>query len=287
MSEAQRVLVVEAHPDDAEFAAGGTLARLADAGHEVTLLVVSDGYRGTLETGDDGRWRQREDVEVDAAAEVLGMHKVLRLHHPDGFVCDVPYSALREEIMRVVRRVRPHALMTWDPWAPYEDHPDHRAVASAASDAAGFAHFPRFHPEHAKEGLEPWYVGEHLHFAKSPRDHNFTVDVAPTIDRKIAALRAHGSQMEMSVGVARLALQAAGMDLADLADPMAVVEPVVRAWAALAGEAAGFGAGEVFRRRRFPDAGPLAGAAPDLLFGNEGVAWTAPPTPSVGAGLRE
>ena len=132
----KRVLVFEAHGDDMEFFAGGTIAKFADRGHEVTLVVATDNDKGSFELSAD-ELRDVRDKEINSAAQVLGIKKVIPLGYSDG---DLAYQAtpdkLRGQFMRIIREVKPEIVFTWDPFAPYEGHADHRAVAVAASEAA-------------------------------------------------------------------------------------------------------------------------------------------------------
>jgi LmbE family N-acetylglucosaminyl deacetylase len=203
--------------------------------------------------------RAVRDRELNSAAAILGVSRVIPLGYSDG---DLAYDAhprvLRGQFMRLIREHRPDMMFTWDPFTPYEGHPDHRAVATAANEAAAFAHFPNFYPEHAAEGLEPHYVGEHWYFAKSPRDQNKFVDIDAHIDTKIAALCAHTEQMVLTVTDMQHHLAASGLDVPWLADlhPRNYHDVIARqmksagrAVAARAGLACTYAEG--FRRTRF------------------------------------
>lgn len=214
----KRVLVFEAHGDDMEFFAGGTIARFSDAGHEVSVVVATDNDKGSFEhSAEEMRgWRDRE---LNAAAAVLGVARVIPLGYSDGDLAyDAPPRDLRGQFMRLIRELKPDIMFTWDPFTHYEGHPDHRAVAVAANEAASFSHFPNFYPEQLRDGLEPHYVSEQWYFAKSPRDQNKFVDIGATIDRKIKALHAHEAQMVLTVADLQHHLRASGLDVPGLAD---------------------------------------------------------------------
>lgn len=214
----KRVLVFEAHGDDMEFFAGGTVAKFAAAGHEVTVVCATDNDKGSFELSAD-ELRAVRDRELEGAAGVLGVKRVIPLGYSDG---DLAYQAtpqvLRGQFMRIIREVRPQIVMTWDPFTPYENHPDHRAVATAACEAASFAHFQNFYPEQLADGITPHYVGEQWYFAKAPRDQNKYVDIDATIDKKIAALHKHEAQMVLTVADMKIALEASGLDVPWLAE---------------------------------------------------------------------
>jgi LmbE family N-acetylglucosaminyl deacetylase len=127
---------------------------------------------------------------------VCSVEAVRHLGYPDGAV--EPTLALRRDIARVIRQVRPDRVVTSTPERNYlrisPSHPDHRAVGSATLDAVyPDARNPYAFPELlADEGLEPWVAREvWLSGGQTP---NHYVDVTATLDRKLAALRAHVSQ---------------------------------------------------------------------------------------------
>lgn len=194
----QRVLVVGAHPDDAEFMAGGSLARWHRNGASIHYLVVTDGTGGSRDpnqTQEQLAKIRRE--EQRNAARVIGSDDVTFLGYIDGRV--EPTLELRYDIARVIRRVRPDVVVSVDPlfrYGPnYINHPDHRAVADATLAAImPTANTLLSAPELNAEGLEPHDVSEvYLSIAVTP-----TVWVPLTsedLDRKIASVREHKSQM--------------------------------------------------------------------------------------------
>jgi LmbE family N-acetylglucosaminyl deacetylase len=125
-------------------------------------------------------------------------------------------------------------------------------VAFAAVEAASFSHLPAFHPEHKKDGLEPFLVSETYYFAKDSRLANKIVDITPFIDKKIEALCAHDSQMKLTIDDLRLALQAAGipdekMAFLDRNNYRGAIEFYVKGHDGPVGKKAGFEFGEEFR----------------------------------------
>ena len=192
-----RVLAIGAHPDDAEYFAGGTLARLADAGAHVALVVCTDGARGGRGFENVAQVRAREQAD---AAKVVGFREVANLRRPDGAL--VNDDALRADLALAVRRQRPELVLTHDPrtlWNVYggrahPGHSDHRAAGQAVLDAlyprAASPHF--FADQLEQPGVEPWYPREVWLFdTASPALH---IDVSTVFPRKLDALRAHVSQ---------------------------------------------------------------------------------------------
>src|SRR5579875_2924244 len=130
----QRILVVMAHPDDAEFLCGGTIARLTAQGCEVSYLLATRGQRGSDDPAmTPERLAVIREAEQRRAAEVLGVRQVLFLDYVDGDV--EPSLQMRREIARMVRLLKPEVVFTFDPWQLYQVHPDHRAVGLCTLDA--------------------------------------------------------------------------------------------------------------------------------------------------------
>jgi LmbE family N-acetylglucosaminyl deacetylase len=197
-SAISRVLAIMAHPDDVDFGSAGTIATWTDAGLEVSYCIVTDGDAGgsdpSVSRPDMARLRQAEQT---AAAKQVGVSDVRFLGYPDGRV--EATLGLRKDLARVIRTVRPDRVLCPSPDRFYArigaSHPDHRAVGSAALDAVyPDARNPFAFPELlAQEQLEPWKVRE-VWIAASPTADTF-VDITATFGRKVAALRAHASQI--------------------------------------------------------------------------------------------
>jgi LmbE family N-acetylglucosaminyl deacetylase len=203
-SEINRVLVVSAHPDDADFGAAGTVAIFGDKGVEVAYLLVTDGDAGGNDrTLDNSGMAELRRAEQTAAAKAVGVTDVRFLGHADGTV--VPSLELRRDIARVIRQVRPDLVITHHPDRNYQfiapSHPDHRAVGGATLDAVyPDARNPYAFPELAAEGLEAWTVREVWLTGGSTPNH--WVDITEAIDRKLAALQSHVSQVAHVEGFA-------------------------------------------------------------------------------------
>ncbi|GIH70394.1 PIG-L deacetylase family protein [Sphaerimonospora thailandensis] len=196
-AELNRVLVVMAHPDDIDFGGAGTIAKLTDAGKEVVYCLVTDGDAGGFDRElDNGGMAALRRAEQTTAAKCVGVTDLRFLGYRDGTVEQT--LGLRRDITRVIRQVRPDLVITSTPERNYvrlgPSHPDHRAVGGATLDAV----YPDARNPYAfselltDEGLEAWTVREVWLSGTMTPDH--FVDVTATVDRKIAALRAHESQ---------------------------------------------------------------------------------------------
>jgi LmbE family N-acetylglucosaminyl deacetylase len=193
----QRVLAIYAHPDDPEISAGGTLARWADAGTDVHILITTRGDKGSDDPDADLDALARLRVaETAAAARVLGVTPH-HLDHPDGELTDD--RSLRLELVRSVREVRPDVVCCPDPTAVffgdgYFNHRDHRITGWAALDAvAPAAGNPHYFPELRAEGLDVHSVS--AVFLSGTLEPNYWVDITATLERKIEALFCHESQL--------------------------------------------------------------------------------------------
>ena len=197
-----RVLVIVAHPDDAEFWAGGTIALWADAGNEVTYCVLSDGEGGGFDPAvPRSQVPQIRRAEQAEAAALLGV-KDVRFFGLDegGFRQGDP--ELHLELVRVIRQVRPQRVVTWSPewnWQRFRScHPDHLATGAAVLTAI----YPDAGNQFAlaqlkeQEGLDGWTVGEVWLINSPAREINHYVDITETFHRKVAAVRAHASQVK-------------------------------------------------------------------------------------------
>jgi LmbE family N-acetylglucosaminyl deacetylase len=192
-----RALLVAAHPDDIEFACGGTVALWTDLGAEVTYCIVTDGSTGTQDEDPMGRSlaEVRRDESLQAAA-VLGVEDVAFLGYRDGYVT---YSLeLRRDIARVFRRKRPHRYVVMDPSpaiGEFVNHPDHKAVGHASLDVVPTAGTtPGHYPELLEEGVSPWR-GLREVWIMGPGSKPVAVDISATVDKKIEALLCHRSQL--------------------------------------------------------------------------------------------
>ncbi|MFI5491517.1 PIG-L deacetylase family protein [Actinoplanes sp. NPDC051859] len=197
----ERVLVIAAHPDDAEFAFGATIARLRDEGVRVSYLVVSDGAQGGEDPDEPAaELAATRAAEQRDAARVLGVTEVEFLGFPDGLLAD--NAELRLSLARVIRRHRPDLVLTHQPLRSLQfpigaSHPDHLAVGQAALNAVyPDARNPRAFPELLAEGLSPHRVAEV--WVPGHEHTDLLIDVGNTAERKVAAILAHRSQFRTS-----------------------------------------------------------------------------------------
>lgn len=192
--EAQRILVVMAHPDDAELGCGGTIARWVKEGREVRYVICTNGDKGSkdIELSPHRLAEMREEEQLKAA-KVLGVEHVTFLRHRDGELEVTP--AFRSELALLIRQYRPHIVATHDPWRPYLLHPDHRAVGFTTSDAVIASRDHLFLPAQTNAGFDAHSPSE-IHFT-FPADPDLFVDVTETLGKKLKALEQHKSQLKL------------------------------------------------------------------------------------------
>lgn len=161
-----RILAIGAHPDDVEFGCGGTLIKYARQGHDVSLLVMTDGGGGGV-----GRIRRQEQ---QAAGDILGVSRLYWGEYPD---TAIPLD--RESIQRVERvilDVRPDFIFVH---SQDDTHQDHRHLSVATITATRYTRNVLFYEGPTTQNFSP----------------NVFVDIDGVLQDKIAALQAHGSQV--------------------------------------------------------------------------------------------
>ena len=188
----QRVLVVQAHPDDAEHLCGGTIALLAAEGKDIHYLFVTRGDKGSDDPDmTPERLASLREQEQRRAAKTLGVQTVTFFDgYFDGEV--EPTIALRREIAFVVRQWKPDVVFTLDPWRKNEVHPDHRAVGMCTVDALACARGGMYYPEQLRDGITP-HNARQIYFFPTDRANHW-IDISSVVEQKVAALHCHESQ---------------------------------------------------------------------------------------------
>lgn len=185
-------MAVVAHPDDMEFTSGGTIAKWADAGAKVHLVVATSGDKGTKNRDlSPHALADLREQEQRKAAEILGIGDVTFLRRLDGDL--EATKEFRNQLGVLIRQFQPEALITHDPWRAYQIHPDHRAVGTASIDAIIVARDHLYTPEQLVAGMEPHHTSHVFLFSTDSPDH--LEDVSDFMDRKLDALGSHYSQL--------------------------------------------------------------------------------------------
>jgi LmbE family N-acetylglucosaminyl deacetylase len=191
----ERAMVIFAHPDDAEIGSGGVVGRWVAAGCEVTYVLCTNGHAGTADRSlTPPQLARKRAEEQRAAADFMGVKHVVMLGYPDGELEDT--REFLGDVVRALRQYRPHTVFVHDPYRTHGfQHRDHRKAGITTTDAVyPYARDHLHFNEHiAKEGLEPHKVRELWYWGMD--QPNVIVDVTESIDRQIAALIRHESQM--------------------------------------------------------------------------------------------
>jgi LmbE family N-acetylglucosaminyl deacetylase len=187
------VLAVYAHPDDADVACGGTLARWAKAGAAVHLVVCTDGGKGTTDPAvEPARLAAERAAELESSSALTGLSSVDNLGFPDGELTDS--DDFRRMLVARVRALRPEVVCGHDPTAvffgqDYFNHRDHRIAGAALLDAvAPAAALPHYFPDAGP----PHQVSAVL--LSATLEPNEWVDISGTIETKAAAVECHRTQ---------------------------------------------------------------------------------------------
>jgi LmbE family N-acetylglucosaminyl deacetylase len=192
----ERALAIGAHPDDIEFGCGATLAKWAAGGCAVTMLVLTDGSKGSWDaSADTASLVETRALEQKAAAAALGARAVHFLGRIDGELASG--RAEQAEVCAVIRAVRPDVVIGHDPWKRYRIHPDHRHAGWITLDAIVAARDPHFFPEQADAPHRP---SRALLFEAEAIDHH--ENVVGWLDAKVASLLAHRSQWRSTMDIA-------------------------------------------------------------------------------------
>ena len=222
-----RVMVIAAHPDDPEFGCAGAIVKWAQAGKQVTYVLLTSGDKGSHDPDlRPGRLAARREQEQRAAARELGVADVIFLRHPDGLLENT--LELRRELASLIRHAHPQIVITIDPWRHYQLHPDHRAAGQGALDAIYAAREWNIFPEQLVDNEDPWRVSEaYLFWTDNP---DYWEDITCCMDARLSALAHHASQV--------------GVDNTQLAER-------IRQRAREAGEKPGYASAEAFKRLAF------------------------------------
>ena len=191
-----RVLVVGAHPDDPDFLAGGTVARLAQEGREIAYVILTNGNKGS-----GNRSVTPEQLapiraeEQRRAAQVLGVGYVEFLGYEDGELEDT--RDLRRDVTREIRRWRPNLIITLNPHRTYNNFPgwhrDHRVTGRVVLDCVyPLARDHLAFPELPRE-YEPHSVRQ-VYYIQWERP-SLVIDISETMELKLNAIRCHASQI--------------------------------------------------------------------------------------------
>jgi LmbE family N-acetylglucosaminyl deacetylase len=188
-----RAMVIMAHPDDAEFVCGGTVAKWCAEGWHVVYVVVTGGDKGTH---DPEMYPEKlaaiREEEQRAACRVLGVKECVLLGYPDGFTADE--HELRGQIVRLIRQHRPEVIITWDAFNRGFNHRDHRNIGTLTADAVyPLVRDRLFFERDEEDGLDAHEVNDVLLAGSAEPD--YVVDATEYWSTKVDAILCHASQI--------------------------------------------------------------------------------------------
>jgi bacillithiol biosynthesis deacetylase BshB1 len=178
------ILVLAAHPDDAELGCGGTIAKHVSLGSKVGIVDFTKGElgtRGTIET--------REE-EANASAKILGLSARENLSFKDGFFKND--ESHQREVVRMIRKYQPDIVLAN---AIHDRHPDHGKGAELAFHSCFLAGLSKIETKEKETVQKPWRPKVLYHYIQSQMiAPNFVVDVSEFWDKKMEAVKAFKSQ---------------------------------------------------------------------------------------------
>ena len=188
MNDQLRILIIGAHPDDADIKAGGTAAKWCALGHVVKLVSLTNGGAGH-QTQHGPQLAERRLAEAQASAAVIGATYEV-FDHPDGQLDD--RLEYRHEVIRLLRTFRPDLVITH---RATDYHPDHRFTGLLVQDASYLVTVPAICPETPHLPSSPVIMCFSDGFKRPcPFEPHVVVDIGDTFDRLIGMLNCHASQ---------------------------------------------------------------------------------------------
>ena len=183
-----RIICFGAHPDDAEYKAGGTAAKWAALGHHVKFVSVTNGDIGHWQIA-GGPLAQRRTAEVRDAAKILGIETEVLDNH-DGEL--LPTLENRRALTRLIREWKADVVIAH---RPNDYHPDHRYTGILVQDAAFMVTVPFFCPDTPPLKDNPVFLYFSDGFQKpNPFSADVIVSIDDVLDKKVAAVHALPSQ---------------------------------------------------------------------------------------------
>jgi LmbE family N-acetylglucosaminyl deacetylase len=202
-----RLMCITAHPDDEAGGFGGTLLKYGEAGAETSIVCLTAGTAATHRAGA----KTPDELATIRKREFADSCKVLKIHHsevldyPDGGLDKQPTLVVVADLVRRIRRFRPHVLLTFGGEGAVTGHPDHSMASTFATLAFHWAgRTNRLADQLDHGGIQP-HRAQKLYY----QTNSFTMPDRPAVcmspasaiidireykDRKVAAFRCHLSQ---------------------------------------------------------------------------------------------
>jgi LmbE family N-acetylglucosaminyl deacetylase len=209
--------LVEPHLDDGPIFAGGTIAKLLKEGYTGYLIRTSNDEKDSLHLS-LGETILANERDSRAFIKTIGMQQVFDLGYRNHTMDDVPRNELRLRLILLFRLLKVDTVFSYDPWGHYEENPDHYITAQAVEAACWMSGGRLDYPELIAAGLQPHAVREKYYFARGPQLVNRVVDIGPTIEDKMAAIRSNKTMIQHMAGDLKAELAARNLRLPALGD---------------------------------------------------------------------
>ena len=203
--DAKRILCVQPHYDDNDMAVAGTLTQLAKRGVQIIYLTITDDLMGISDVSlSDKAAAQALQQDQFAAAKIVGVKEQYWLGYPDAG--DYDYFAVRRDLLKYLRLLRPDFVFTVDPWLTYEGHRDHIQTGLATAEAVIFTDLTKIassdptvdaaYEQHEIQGIAFYHT----------REPNYISDISSTWEQKVSAVRCYETQFDPAGMDRRVAL---------------------------------------------------------------------------------
>jgi len=187
--QGKTLAVITPHLDDGPFFACGTVAKLLREGYTGYFIRTSndekDSYDLTL-----GETVLANERDAKAFLQASGLKQTFDLGYRNHRMDDLARTEIRARLIFLFRLLKVDTIFSYDPWGHYEENPDHYVTAQAVEAACWMSGGHLDMPEHFAAGLKPHSVSEKYYFARGPQLVNRVVDIGPTVETKLACLRA-------------------------------------------------------------------------------------------------
>ncbi len=219
------VLVVAADASDFVLAAGGTIAKMAEAGSAVYVIRVTNDEKDSWGLPPE-ETALRARAEADSAARALGVKEAISLGYRAAELADVSFSGIRDRLIFYIRHYKPSVMFIPNPYSEYDRVLDRYYTGAAAEDAFRVAALENFQLPHGDVGLAPHLTPELYYYAQplDPRRKEpestatfvprpKSVDIASTLPKKLAAAAALKTSNESTARRLKARLDATGRRL--------------------------------------------------------------------------
>ncbi len=217
--QGKTLAVITPHLDDGPFFACGTVAKLLREGYTGYFIRTSndekDSYDLTL-----GETVLGNERDAKAFLQASGLKQTFDLSYRNHRMDDLARTEMRARLIFLFRLLKVDTIFSYDPWGHYEENPDHYVTAQAVEAACWMSGGHLDMPEHFAAGLKPHSVSEKYYFARGPQLVNRVVDIGPTVETKLACLRACRTMMthmikELNASLAERKLRVPAISAAD------------------------------------------------------------------------